>query len=101
MSVKCVGGFNGGIQKWNGECYFSLVGLDRCSEKAYSPFDQSKGLRAYLKARGWGCVNMVAWLGRCFYNLHYGGDCWVCDDVWRFRDGPPNALRGQGAKQAP
>ena len=36
--------------------------------------------------------------GRWFYNLPYGGDCWVCDDVWRFRDGPPNALRGWGAK---
>ena len=49
MSIKCVGGFNGGIQKWNGECYFSLVGLDKWSEKASSPFDQSKGLRAYIK----------------------------------------------------
>ena len=39
-------------------------------------------------------LNMVAGRGRWFYNLHYDGDCWVCDNVWRFREGPPNALRG-------
>ena len=36
-----------------------------------------------------------------FFGFDYGENDWVYVDVWRFRDGPPNALRGWGAKQAP
>ena len=34
-----------------------------------------------------------------FCGFDYGENDWVYVDVWRFRDGPPNALRGWGAKQ--
>ncbi|MFB0554171.1 MAG: hypothetical protein ACETWQ_12765 [Phycisphaerae bacterium] len=34
-----------------------------------------------------------------FLGFDYGENDWVYVDVWRFRDGPPNALRGWGAKQ--
>jgi len=28
-----------------------------------------------------------------FFGFDYGENDWVYVDVWRFRDGPPNALR--------
>ncbi len=37
---------------------------------------------------------------RFFFGFDYGENDWVCVDVWRFRDRPPNALQGWGAKQS-